>query len=136
MTSNIEQTNQFVTLTNAAQTIYAIDTGKTHLIPAQGAGRIFNLPLPQPGLNYKFIVIGATVGNNVTMTPTGGATVTGLCFNFTPGLGAAAAIATPNINQAASVIIRQPAPRGTYLNMNCDGKDWYIEGMSNGNGFQ
>ena len=136
MTSNIVQTNQFVTMANAAASILAIDTGKTHLIPGQGAARIFTLPLPQPGLNYKFMIIGGTAGNNITMTPSGGATVTGLCLNFTTGNGAAAAIAAITKNASANIIIRAAAPRGTYLNMNCDGSVWYIEGMSNAVGFQ
>jgi len=141
MTSNIVQTNQFVNMADAvAQSILAIDTGKTMLIPIQTAASVFTLPLPQPGLNFRFLVTGATAGtaapaDTITLTPSGGATVTGLCLNFTPGAAGAAPIAAVTKNASANVTIEAVAPRGTWINVNCDGSVWYINGVSNDIGF-
>ena len=133
MTTNIVQTNQFVTLANiASQTVLAIDTGKTLLVPAQGVAGAITLPIPQPGLRYRFMINGNTAGQVIAMTMSGGATTTGLCVNIT---------ATPTIAfitkaaDPAGVQILAAAPRGTYLDMNCDGSVWYIGGISNAVGF-
>ena len=68
--TNYIQSNYVVTLPNAAAyTVLASDSGKTLLIPGQGAAMAISLPIPQMGLSYKFLVTGATVGQIVTITP-------------------------------------------------------------------
>lgn len=137
MTANIEQTNLFINMLNATpQTVLAIDSGKTHLLPAQGIATQITLPLPKPGLNYKFFVNAATAGFNITITATGGATVSGSVMNVTQGNGAASSILFVTRNGGPNIIIRAQAARGTYLNMNCTGNVWYIDGMSPTVGFQ
>ena len=64
------------------------------------------------------------------------ATTTGLCLNVTPGAaGVAAVAAITKTADAAGIQILAAAPRGTYLDMNCDGSVWYINGISNAVGF-
>lgn len=141
MTTNIVQTNQFVNMIDAdEQTVLAIDSGKTFLIPIQTAPCEITLPLPKPGLNYRFMINGATAGtvgaDTITFSPSGAGVVTGMCLNITPGVAGAVVVAAVTKNNAAAGIdIEAAAPRGTWLNMNCNGSVWYINGVSNDVGF-
>ena len=73
------QTNQCVTLSDANNTISAVDTGKIFLIPSIVpllTVRTITLPTPQLGLRYKFIMLGLVGAAAITslVTITGGAT--------------------------------------------------------------
>ena len=75
--SNYIQSNQVVTLPDAANSISSADTGKTFIIPAVGlaaTNRIITLPTAQLGLKYKFIMSALTGAANTRLVSiTGGA---------------------------------------------------------------
>lgn len=126
---NYIQSNAVVTLPNqAAITIYASDSGKTLLVPAQGVASVVTMPALQAGLRYRFLVT-AGLGFNFTITPTAG-TVTGTCLLLIPGAAAACIISTVIKAANNTIVIGAAATAGTYLDMNCDGNIWYISGVS------
>lgn len=130
--SNYIQSNYVVTLPNAvAYTVLPSDSGKTLLLPGQGAAMAITLPTPQMGLRYKFIVTGAAVGQIVTITPPVG-TVSGMCLTLTPGANASLTVSNISLklNAAASIQILAASARGDWLEMNCDGVNWYVSGLS------
>lgn len=128
--SNYIQSNYVVTLPNAvAYTVLPSDSGKTLLLPGQGAAMAITLPTPQMGLRYKFIITGATVGQIVTITPPVG-TVSGMCLTLVPGIAGANVTISLKLNAAASISILAAAARGDWLEMNCDGVNWYVSGIS------
>jgi hypothetical protein len=127
------QSNYVVALPNAATyTVLASDSGKLLLIPGQGAAMAISLPAPQIGLSYKFMVTGATVGQIVTITPSGGATVTGSGLTLVPGANGSGTIANISVakNGAANIQILAAAARGDTLSLTCDGAIWYANGLS------
>lgn len=126
---NYIQSNAVVTLPNqAAITIYASDSGKTLLVPAQGVASVVTMPALQAGLRYRFLVT-ALLGFTFTITPTAG-TVTGTCLLLIPGAAAACIISTVIKAANNTIVIGAAATAGTYLDMNCDGNIWYISGVS------
>ena len=126
---NYIQSNAVETLPNqAAITIYASDSGKTLLVPAQGIASVVTMPALQAGLRYRFLVT-ALLGFNFTITPTAG-TVTGTCLLLIPGAAAACIISTVIKAATNTIVIGAAATAGTYLDMNCDGNIWYISGVS------
>ena len=125
---NYIQSNAVVTLPNqAAIIIYASDSGKTLLVPAQGVASVVTMPALQAGLRYRFLT--ATLGFTFTITPTVG-TVTGTCLLLIPGAAAACIIGTVIKAANNTIVIGAAATAGTYLDMNCDGNIWYISGVS------
>ena len=126
---NYIQSNAVVTLPNqAAIIIYASDSGKTLLVPAQGVASVVTMPALQAGLRYRFLVT-ALLGFNFTITPTVG-TVTGTCLLLIPETAAACIIGTVIKAANNTIVIGAAATAGTYLDMNCDGNIWYISGVS------
>lgn len=130
------QTNQCVALPNATTyTVVAQDTGKLLCIPAQGGAALtVTLPAVQAGLNYRFIAV-TTLGQNVTILPAAGNIITGVCLNFTPGNAGATAIAAVRKSNSASIRFNAAARAGDYVDINCDGTTWYINGVSRAVGF-
>ena len=72
-------------------------------------------------MNYRFLATGVTAGtvvaDTITITPSGGATVTGLCLNLTPGAAGAAPIAAITKNGSANIQILAAAPQGAWINV-------------------
>lgn len=128
------QSNYMVNLPSPAvasllNTISATDSGKTIVVLAQTAIQTFTLPAAQVGLNYRFLV-GALVAFDVTIVPAVAGTIYGTLLNLTPGGAGACVITATQKTGANSVIIDSTARLGDYVNMNCDGTYWYVNGIS------
>lgn len=133
--SNYIQSNQVVTLPNqAAITVNAADSGKTLLVPAQGAASVITMPSLQAGLRYRFLATAA-LGSNAVITPPTNGTITGTVLNLTPGVAGVCVIASVIKAANNTITLAALAPAGTYLDMNCDGSIWYISGISTAVGF-
>ena len=133
--TNYIQSNQCVTLPDAvAYTAREADSGKMLLIPTQTAPMTITLPTAKAGLCYRFQAV-ATLGNDVTIQPADGALVTGVCFNFTPGNAAATAIGAIEKDDDADIAFTALARTGDYVDINCDGTTWFINGQSRAVGF-
>jgi len=140
--STLIQSNQCVTLPNATTyTVQAQDSGKIMCIPAQGAAMTVTLPNVQAGLCYRFIAV-ATLGQNVTIQaqlvgapPAPANILTGICLNFTPGTNLTTAIASVIKLDDPNIRFNAAARAGDYVDLNCDGTTWYINGVSRAVGF-
>ena len=88
--SGYVQSNQTITLPLGNYTVSSADTGKTLLIPAQGAA-IIRLPNASLGLHYRFIMLGVATGTiNITTGAAGGLRGVALTANSTVPITAAA----------------------------------------------
>ncbi len=120
------QSNYIVTLADAAYTVLESDSGKTLLIGALGGARIITLPAPKMGLHYRFMAIN-TLGNTATLTPSGGALMTGSAFNHTV---VAVPVFTPvNYAAAANVVMTAACVAGDYCDLTCNGVIWYVSAI-------
>ena len=141
--SNYIQSNQVVILpapgaASLTNLIYETDSGKILLLGAQTAIQTFTLPLPKAGLRYK-IICNATVGFDVIIATNpinlfyGNLT----SVSTTPITTATAAAATGSYpvvvaakTASPSITFKAVARSGDYVEMSCDGNNWYVNGMS------
>ncbi len=133
MSSNL-QTNYMVNmsqplLASLLNTVSELDSGKTIVILAQTAIQTHTLPAAKPGLRYRFIC-GAVVGFDVTIASQAAGAIYGTLLNLTPGASPNSAITATQKTGANSVIVDSTARLGDYVDMNCDGTFWYVNGIS------
>jgi len=123
------QSNQVVSLPNTNLTISAVDTGKIMITPQTvGATNItFTLPSLAAGLHYRFIngAPAALSGTVLILSQTAnsifGSILTG------PTLG----VALKDVNgQTQTGFLTGISIRGDYIDLTCDGTNWYIDGRS------
>ncbi|HRP37986.1 MAG TPA: hypothetical protein PLS50_09340, partial [Candidatus Dojkabacteria bacterium] len=136
--STYVQTNQmvYVPASTAPNTIYrvnAADSGKTLLIPSNGAvGNTLNINLPAraAGLKFKFMASDAvTAITTIRATTDGTTTINALfygCFwnipnGAHPSVARKVGVDTVQFNAAANV--------GDFIEVNCDGTYWYTLGQ-------
>jgi hypothetical protein len=110
----------------AGITLTANQSGIVFLAAQTAGASIVNIPAAanNAGLRYKFIVSGATLGQNLTITPVGGA-VNGVLLNSLTAGPTAITCATK-----ANVVIAGAAAAGTALEMISDGARWIAQGFS------
>ena len=145
--SNLIQSNQVITLPAVASItnlISATDSGKIVIIPTQLAAQTFTLPLPSPGLCYKFIVNGL-LGFNVTISTNPISLFYGNLYNKTTApistamAAANAGVGTQvNFNAAKGgatfITFLSTATIGTMVDVVSDGNYWYVNGLWMGAG--
>ena len=105
------------------------------ILPPQTAIQTFTLPLPSSGLWYKIIANG-TIAFDVTISTNPGALFYGRLVNVST---AVIAVGTPisfvaTKNGANSIIFRQTALKGAWVEMISDGDIWYVIGLGDGPG--
>ena len=124
--TNYIQSNQVVLLPDDDVLILSsADSGKIYSIPAITNDLTYRLPSLAPGLHYTFInsTTDATLGSIVVIEPTEvGNNVFGMVMN-TP----AAVIA---LNDTEDVEFLAASVTGDYVDCYCDGRQWYVSGMS------
>ncbi len=79
-------------------------------------------------------------GFTSTLTPTlNGVAVNGkvigTCINITPGVAGAAVVEAVTKGGANTLVITSAAELGDYVDMTCDGNNWYISGLASSVGF-
>lgn len=133
------QTNQMVYIpaSTAADTIYrvnAADSGKTLLIPNNTNAAntlLINLPAPEAGLKFRFMASETvTAITTIRATTDGTATENG---KFYGGLWRIPNGANPGVLQRAgsnTVRFDATAVVGDFIEVNCDGTYWYVQGQS------
>lgn len=129
MSSYIQSNLMFQLQNAAAYAVQVADSGKTLLIPTQGAAMTITLPPPQDGLRYRFMHLTISAFTK-TIIPNAGAgvaasTVTGSCINNNAG-----AIAVVNKSASANVQFTALAAIGDYVDLNCEDNVWYTNGLS------
>jgi len=135
------QTNQVLTIPDVpTYNLTAADSGKLIMVTPPTAASIINLPSLQAGLRYKFMVLNDFGGGfTSTLRPTlNGVAVNGkvigTCINITPGV-AGAAVVEAVTKGANTLVITSAAKLGNYVDMTCDGNNWYISGLASSVGF-
>ena len=123
--TNYIQSNYVVTLPNSlVYTVVPSDSGKTLLIPFQSLACAVSLPAPQMGLRYKFMCIAA-LGSAVTITPPSG-TCIGQFINLTVAPAVQLVVKTVD----AACAFAGTARAGDYIDINCNGVNWFVNGIS------
>src|SRR6185503_748442 len=101
-------------------TVLESDSGKTLLVPIQSQALAVTLPPSKQGLHYKFFATGL-LAFAVTITPSVANTINGSLINLT----AVPATAFVAKTAAANVQLTAAAHMGDYVDMVCDGEQWY-----------
>lgn len=137
--SGYVQSNQIVSIiapgVAGTYNVNPADSGKTILVPALGAAHALtiNLPAVQAGLKYRFMA-NATLASAATITPTIGpplyTAVNSLCYGSLINLPNAGAIGITSKGGADTVQLTATAVVGDYIDVNCNGTYWYVNGIS------
>lgn len=141
--SNYVQTNQVLTIPDTTPyNLTAADSGKLIMVTPPTAASVINLPSLQAGLRFKFMALANFGGGGFTstLTPTSNdvavnGKVIGTCINITPGGAGAAVVAAVTKVGSDTLDIADTAVRGDYVDMTCDGNNWYISGLASAVGF-
>ena len=91
------------------------DSGAMVILPATTATSTITLPAASAGLNYR-LVMGAATNSSHTLTIAG---------TFI-GLGVDAGVVMP-LTGSNIVIAADDFKKGDYLNLVCDGTNWFVE---------
>jgi len=115
------QLPQYLTVTGSG-TISANESGCVFMLTTSAAGDItMNLPAPQIGLNYKFIVHAVANAHNVVITATG-ALVNGYL------MGAATIVLCTA--KTSVTIVQADALLGDSITYQSDGISWFVQGYA------
>lgn len=113
-------------VTVTAPALTAKDSGKLVTLDASNASFTLNLPTPDAGLNYKFIVIADPGTNTVTISSTtnGSSTTTKLLGTIhMDGVITNVTTAVTNFQFTGSATISDT------MNIVCDGTNWYFDAI-------
>ena len=141
--TNYIQSNQVSRIAEsyASYVLRASDSGKLILLEPPLAAQTLFLPSLQAGLRFKIMATGNfTALHTSTITPTfNGLAVNGkvfgTCINITPGAAGAAVVAAVTKGGTNNIIFAATAVLGDYIDLTCDGSNWYISGISSAVGF-
>jgi hypothetical protein len=142
--SNYIQSNQVVALpapllASLTNLIAKADSGKILTLGPQTAIQTFTLPLPEPGLYYRIICTGilgfaVTIATNPVSLFYGSLTNVSTVSVTTASVGVAATGSYPIVvaakGGATYCIFTATAVSGDYMEMVCNGTNWYVKGMS------
>jgi hypothetical protein len=125
---NLKPVIPLVYTTNAF-TVSANNSGCVYTVPANGANATITLPVPQAGLNYKFVLSAngthtVAIGTNSAATIIYGIGLTPV-FAATTLVKAYAGAATATVPAAALL--------GDSVDLTSDGTNWYIFAQSQNN---
>jgi hypothetical protein len=126
--SGYVQSNQIIKLPAiAAFPINAADTGKVMIMPQTvGADLIYVLPTPAAGLHYRFINGAALALNGVTAVTASAVIIYGSIIT-----GPTGGVALTPVNGNTLIGFQTATSlRGDYIDMYCDGTNWYCDGRS------
>ena len=117
------------TVSAPTKTLTAADSGTTYFINCGTVSVVAQLPTPQAGLTFKFILVTASddEGTKDFLVDTGSSTV-----DMGGNIMVAGAIL--EITNATSAIMMDGSGGaltvGDYLQFDCDGTDWYVSGST------